>query len=119
VLVLAEREGEPIAGALCLRGRDTLYGRYWGAREQVPGLHFETCYYQGIEYCLRHGLAHFEPGAQGEHKLARGFLPTSVRSRHWVADARFRGALRAWCAEESAVIASYAARLQNSSPFKP
>jgi predicted N-acyltransferase len=119
VLVLAEREGEPIAGALCLRGRDTLYGRYWGAREQLPGLHFETCYYQGIEYCLHHGLANFEPGAQGEHKLARGFLPALVHSRHWVADPRFREALRAWCAEESAVIAGYAARLQHSSPFKP
>src|SRR5690606_32901104 len=73
VIVLAERAGTAIAGALCLRGDDTLYGRYWGATELHPGLHFETCYYQGIDYCLREGLARFEPGAQGRHKLARGF----------------------------------------------
>jgi len=118
VIVLAEREGQPIAGALCLRGTDTLYGRYWGASEHVPGLHFETCYYQGIEYCLRHGLTRFEPGAQGEHKLARGFLPTLVHSRHWIADDRFRAALRPWCAEEVAATARYAARLVEHSPFK-
>src|SRR5690606_40046875 len=104
VLVLAERNDAPIAGALCLRGGDTLYGRYWGASEQVPGLHFETCYYQGIDYCLREGLRVFEPGAQGEHKIARGFLPTPVRSRHWIADPRFREALADWCAEERAAV---------------
>src|SRR5690606_12257187 len=76
VLFLAAMEGRALAGAICLRGGDTLYGRYWGSSETVPGLHFETCYYQGIEYCLREGLTRFEPGAQGEHKLARGFLPT-------------------------------------------
>ena len=114
----APRAGERIAGALCLRGTDTLYGRYWGSSELLPGLHFETCYYQGIEYCLRHGLSRFEPGAQGEHKIARGFLPTYVHSHHWVADPRFRDALRLWCAEESAVIAGYATRLAGSSPFK-
>ena len=90
VLMLAELDGETIAGALCLRGGDTLYGRYWGATRLVPGLHFETCYYQGIDYCLREGLQRFEPGAQGEHKLARGFLPTLVHSRHWIARAGFR-----------------------------
>jgi predicted N-acyltransferase len=93
VLFLAEQEGQPIAGALCLRGGDTLYGRYWGGAT-LPGLHFEACYYQGIEYCLREGLSRFEPGAQGEHKLARGFLPTLVRSRHWVADPEFAGRCR-------------------------
>ena len=118
LLFLAMRDGQPIAGALNLIGADTLYGRYWGAREQLPGLHFETCYYQGIEYCLRQGLSRFEPGAQGEHKLARGFLPTFVHSHHWVSDLRFRDALRLWCAEESAVMAGYAARLADSSPFK-
>ncbi|RPE81643.1 GNAT family N-acetyltransferase [Vulcaniibacterium tengchongense] len=118
VLVLAERAGRPIAGALCLRGADTLYGRYWGADEHVPGLHFETCYYQGIEYCLREGLRRFEPGAQGEHKLARGFLPALVRSRHWIAHPQFRDALRAWCAEEGAAVRRYAAGLAAHSPFK-
>ncbi|WP_243733021.1 GNAT family N-acetyltransferase [Luteimonas yindakuii] len=119
VLILAEHGGETIAGALCLRGRDTLYGRYWGATRTLPGLHFETCYYQGIDYCLREGLAHFEPGAQGEHKIARGFLPHFVRSRHWIADPAFADALRDWCAQEAASVRAYAATLAAHSPFKP
>ncbi|MCD9030396.1 GNAT family N-acetyltransferase [Luteimonas sp. Y-2-2-4F] len=121
VLVLADLDGEPapIAGALCLRGADTLYGRYWGADRTLPGLHFETCYYQGIEYCLREGLANFEPGAQGEHKIARGFLPTFVRSRHWIADEAFAAALRPWCADEAASVRGYKAALDAHSPFKP
>ena len=119
VLVLADLGDMPVAGALCLRGADTLYGRYWGAIASLPGLHFETCYYQGIDYCLREGLQHFEPGAQGEHKLARGFLPTIVHSRHWIADAAFRHALRDWCTQEAASVRGYAATLAASSPFKP
>ncbi|MEP6906768.1 MAG: GNAT family N-acetyltransferase [Pseudoxanthomonas sp.] len=118
VIFLAEREGKAIAGALCLRGGDTLYGRYWGALETLPGLHFETCYYQGIEYCLRERLTVFEPGAQGEHKLARGFLPTFVHSRHWIAEADFADALRRWCAEEATSVRAYAATLSAHSPFK-
>jgi uncharacterized protein len=118
VLMLAERGDDPIAGAFCLRGGDTLYGRYWGAYEQVPGLHFETCYYQGIDYCLREGLTRFEPGAQGAHKLARGFLPTFVRSRHWIAHEGFREALREWCEQEADSVRRYAATLTSHSPFK-
>lgn len=118
VLILGERDGEAIAGALCLRGGDTLYGRYWGAAETMPGLHFETCYYQGIEYCLREGLTRFEPGAQGEHKLARGFLPAYVHSRHWIAHEGFREALRGWCEEEGVSVRRYAATLATHSPFK-
>jgi hypothetical protein len=108
----------PIAGALCLRGGDTLYGRYWGAFETVPGLHFEACYYQGIDYCLREGLKRFEPGAQGEHKIARGFLPTFVRSRHWMADPAFADALRRWCGEEKASVQGYKAMLSTHTPFR-
>lgn len=118
LIILAEHQGEPIAGALCLRGPDTLYGRYWGSHAQLPGLHFETCYYQGIDYCLREGLTRFEPGAQGEHKLARGFLPAIVRSRHWIADPRFRAALGEWCEEEVASVRRYAAKALRHSPFK-
>jgi len=118
LLVLAEYQGEPIAGALYLRGGDTLYGRYWGARAVLPGLHFETCYYQGIEYCLREGLRVFEPGAQGEHKIARGFLPVMVRSRHWIAEPGFRAPLRQWCAEEAASVRQYARMLDAHSPFR-
>lgn len=118
LIILAYKQGIAVAGALCLRGADTLYGRYWGADAVLPGLHFETCYYQGIEYCLEHGLNRFEPGAQGEHKLARGFLPTLVRSRHRVADPRFRQALRAWCAEEARSVQRYAATLSHHGPFR-
>jgi len=118
VMFLAERNGDPIAGAFCLRGGDTLFGRYWGASEPLPGLHFETCYYQGIEYCLREGLRVFEPGAQGEHKLARGFLPTFVRSRHRIADPEFAAAIGRWCAEETFSVQRYAATLATHSPFR-
>lgn len=118
VMFLAERDGEALAGALCLRSADTLYGRYWGSHAVLPGLHFETCYYQGIEYCLREGLSTFEPGAQGEHKIARGFLPTLVRSRHWIADDRFREALRPWCAEDLAGAHRHARAMAARSPFK-
>ncbi|HEY5852344.1 MAG TPA: GNAT family N-acetyltransferase [Lysobacter sp.] len=118
VMFLAVRDDRPIAGALCLRGGHTLYGRYWGATDMAPGLHFETCYYQGIDYCLRNGLTRFEPGAQGEHKLARGFLPTIVRSRHWIADEQFRAALRDWCAQEAGAVRRYVATLTSHTPFK-
>ena len=118
VMFLADHDDRTIAGALCLRGHDTLYGRYWGAEAPLPGLHFETCYYQGIAYCLREGLGRFEPGAQGEHKIARGFLPAWVRSRHWIADPEFAGALAHWCDEESQAVRRYARTLQSHSPFK-
>jgi predicted N-acyltransferase len=117
VIFLAMLEGQPIAGALCLRGGDTLYGRYWGGAT-LPGLHFETCYYQGIEYCLREGLTRFEPGAQGEHKLARGFLPHPVRSRHWLAEPAFAAALAGWCAQEREEVQRYAQLLAEHTPFK-
>jgi predicted N-acyltransferase len=118
VMFLADHEGRTVAGALCLRGGSTLYGRYWGAQSALPGLHFETCYYQGIDYCLREGLTAFEPGAQGEHKIARGFLPTMVHSRHWIAQADFSDALARWCAEEATAVRRYARTLQAHSPFK-
>jgi predicted N-acyltransferase len=118
LLVLARRAGRTIAGALCLRGADTLYGRYWGADEALPGLHFETCYYQGIEYCLREGLRVFEPGAQGEHKVARGFLPVLTHSRHFVAQPEFAQALRRWCEEERAGALHYREAVLAHSPFR-
>lgn len=86
VAFIARDRGEPVALALCFRDDQALYGRYWGCRGHYPGLHFELCFYQGIAYCLAQGLARFEPGAGGEHKLARGFQPTVVRSLHWIAD---------------------------------
>ena len=123
VIFLAERDGVPIAGALCFRGGDTLYGRYWGAsatsgENAHSGLHFEACYYQGIDYCLRERLTKFEPGAQGRHKIARGFLPTLVRSRHLVADPRFAMALGQWCADERDAVRSNLQQLAEHSPFR-
>jgi predicted N-acyltransferase len=118
VLVLAQQAGRTIAGALCLRGADTLYGRYWGADEALPGLHFETCYYQGIDYCLREGLHCFEPGAQGEHKVARGFLPVLTHSRHYIADPAFERALRPWCEEEREGALRYRDAVMAHSPFR-
>ncbi|PPU95071.1 GNAT family N-acetyltransferase [Xanthomonas albilineans] len=117
LIFLAIYEEIPVAGAICLRGGDTLYGRYWGGAP-LPGLHFETCYYQGIDYCLREGLTRFEPGAQGQHKIARGFLPRLVRSRHWIADPGFRAPLADWCAQERAAVREQAQALQRSSPFR-
>ena len=118
VLILAQRSGASIAGALCLRGGQALYGRYWGASEILPGLHFETCYYQGIEYCLREGLRVFEPGAQGEHKVARGFLPVLTHSRHHIADPRFAEALRDWCDQERSSVLRYRELVLQHSPFR-
>ena len=108
---------EVVAGALFLSSGDTLYGRYWGAREQIPGLHFELCYYQGIDHCLRRGLLRFEPGAQGLHKLARGFLPTRTHSRHYIADARFRAVIRASLEREAAMLEARGIELLAHSPF--
>ena len=114
--VLCRRGADIIAMAFLLRSATTLYGRYWGCHENVPGLHFEACYYQGIEYCLQHGLTVFEPGAQGEHKLARGFLPTRTQSFHYLADARFRAAVREALAREAVALEEYRCELLTHSP---
>ncbi|MGH8107821.1 MAG: GNAT family N-acetyltransferase [Arenimonas sp.] len=118
VIFLAEKNGQTIAGAYCLRSDTTLYGRYWGASENIPGLHFETCYYQGIEYCLREGLVSFEPGAQGEHKIARGFMPVITHSRHFMTERVFADALRAWCDEERQHILHYRDQVLEHSPYR-
>lgn len=116
-VAFARRGHDIIAGALFLSSEDTLYGRYWGAREQVPGLHFELCYYRGIDHCLRRGLHRFEPGAQGLHKLARGFLPTRTHSRHYIANAPFRAVIRASLEREAALLQVRGAELLEHSPF--
>ncbi len=117
VAVLCRRGGRVVAGALMLRSEDTLYGRYWGADEHVDGLHFEACYYQGIAYCLREGLAVFEPGAQGTHKIARGFLPSRTQSFHWIADPRFRRAIADALAREAAFMDARGEELLAHSPY--
>ena len=117
VLVQAYRGNKCIASALNLRSDDTLYGRHWGCSESLPGLHFEACYYQGLEYCIQHGLKRFEPGAQGEHKIARGFLPSETWSAHWIADPKFRGAVDHFTHNEMAEMKSLIQKLDRNSPF--
>ncbi|MCF1707745.1 GNAT family N-acetyltransferase [Tabrizicola sp. J26] len=104
LLILAERNGRPVAGALNFIGRDTLYGRYWGCIEDHPFLHFELCYHQAIDWAIANKLCRVEAGAQGEHKLARGYLPVACHSLHWIADPGFRAAIERYLdAERSAV----------------
>lgn len=115
---LALLQGQPIAAAIFFRSRDTLYGRYWGAAANFDSLHFETCYYQGIEYCIEQRLAHFEPGTQGEHKVARGFEPTTTWSAHWIADVRFRRAIDSFLAQERDAVDQYMAGVEEHVPYK-
>lgn len=119
VLVLARHQGRYVAGAFNLRGTDTLYGRHWGCAEDFHGLHFECCYYTPMSYCIQHGLARFEAGAQGEHKIARGFLPTPTRSAHWLAHPAFSRAVRDFLARETLAVESYINDLCEHTPFKP
>jgi predicted N-acyltransferase len=118
LMILAERDGRPIAAALDLFSDEALYGRYWGAVEHVPCLHFEACYYQGLEFCIERGIAAFEGGAQGEHKLARGFLPTPTWSAHWLRHPRFAGAVESFLARESRGVERYIDELAEHSPFR-
>ncbi len=118
VLMVAERAGQGIACALCFKGGDTLYGRYWGALEAVDCLHFELCYYQGIDYCLMNGLGHFDPGTQGEHKIPRGFEPVQTGSRHWLAEPALRRPVADFLAEERAMVLAQMNALAEQLPFR-
>ncbi|WP_175927005.1 GNAT family N-acetyltransferase [Burkholderia cepacia] len=123
LLVIAEAGGQPIASALAVYRRDengggTLYGRYWGAVEHVPCLHFETAYYQLLEFCIEAGLDTFEGGAQGEHKLARGFLPTVTHSAHWLAHPAFSDAVARFLERETEHIHAYVDELREHDPFR-
>ena len=118
-LVMAFRDRRPIAGALNFIGRDALYGRQWGALEDVPFLHFELCYYQAIDFAIARGLGRVEAGAQGQHKIARGYLPTEVHSAHWIANESFRDAVAGFLREERpAVEAERAAMTRELSPYR-
>jgi len=118
-LVMAYRGDTPIAGALNFIGRDALYGRQWGTLEDVPFLHFELCYYQAIEFAIARGLSRVEAGAQGEHKIARGYLPSPVYSSHFIADPALRGPVAQYLRGEGpAVQAEIAALTEDQSPFK-
>ena len=118
VMIVASRDDRPIAASLILRDRTRLYGRYWGALERVPCLHFEVAYYQAIEAAIALGIEAIEGGAQGEHKLARGFLPVETCSRHWLAHPQFADAVERYLAREGAAMGAYLDELGERSPFR-
>lgn len=118
LLILADNQNNCIAGALLYQSDHTLYGRHWGCGEALAGLHFETCFYQGIEYAIQHGLHTFEPGAQGEHKIARGFIPVLTRSSHFMADNPFQAALEKFVEQERDAVQDYIKQCQQRSPYR-
>jgi len=116
--IFAYHEGRTVAAAICFEGIDKLYGRHWGCSDNYDSLHFEVCYYSGIEYCINKQLQVFEPGAQGEHKIWRGFLPTKTQSAHWIADANFKPAIKDFLQHESIAMENHGKLLSESSPYK-
>jgi predicted N-acyltransferase len=118
VVFLAEFQDQPIATAICFRSSDTLYGRYWGSSGRYHSLHFETCYYQGIEYCIDNNLARFEPGTQGEHKISRGFVPTETWSAHWLSHPQFAAAIDDYIDRERAHIDEYMTAVREHVPYR-
>jgi predicted N-acyltransferase len=118
LMVVSEREGKPIASSLLIHDQSSLYGRYWGAIEQHPCLHFETAYYQPLEFCISEKIGSFEGGAQGEHKMARGFLPQKTWSAHWLSHPGFADAVERFLAQEGKGIATYMDELNDRNPFR-
>jgi predicted N-acyltransferase len=118
LLVMAEHGQAPVAAAFCLVGTETLYGRHWGCNAHFDNLHFEACYYQGQEFCIARGLRRFEPGAQGEHKVSRGFLPTETLSAHWLADQRFHDAIAKHLEFEREGMGEYIKEMFGHSPYR-
>jgi predicted N-acyltransferase len=118
VVKVAERAGTPVAAAIFFAGGGWLYGRYWGCAGQEDSLHFEACYYQGIEHCIAHGLQFFDPGTQGEHKLARGFEPTRTTSAHWLEHAGFRNAVARYLEREREAVDDYIEAARQHLPFQ-
>jgi predicted N-acyltransferase len=118
LLILAERRQSLIAAAIFYESEKVLYGRYWGADAHYNALHFETCYYQGIDYCIANGKLVFEPGTQGEHKISRGFVPTSTWSAHWLARPEFYSAIRSYLREEGRHIDRYMEAAGTHSPYR-
>jgi uncharacterized protein len=115
---LAVHNGTPVAAAIFFWSKDTLFGRYWGCSNDYHSLHFEACYHQGIEFCIEQGIARFDPGAQGDHKVSRGFEPTLTWSAHYIVNRRFREAIEDYLVREGASVDAYAEEVQNHVPFK-
>ena len=118
LVIIADDAAGPVAAAVFFVGGDTLYGRYWGAAGHYNALHFETCYYQGIDYCIEHGLSRFEPGTQGEHKISRGFVPCPTWSAHWLAHPQFLSAIGTYVEEEARHIDRYMRAVDSHSPYR-
>ena len=120
VLFVARRQGQPVAASLIAIDRRSgwAWGRYWGATQAIPCLHFEACYYQPLAWCIAQGFNRFEGGAQGEHKMARGLLPVRTASAHWIRDTRFEAAIAEFLAREGTGIEAYADELRERGPFK-
>jgi len=118
VLFFAYENNQPVAGTICYRGNGYLYGRHWGCNKNLHSLHFELCYYQGIEYCIDNKLHCFEPGAQGEHKISRGFIPIETRSTHWVSHPEFSKAIRHYLKFEDQHISDYKKELERHLPYR-
>ena len=118
LVVLAEKSGQPVAAAVFYDTPTRLYGRYWGADAQYDALHFETCYYQGIDYCIANGRERFEPGTQGEHKISRGFTPTTTWSAHWLERPEFFSAVERYLASEANHVDAYIDAVHAHSPYK-
>jgi predicted N-acyltransferase len=118
LLASASLNGERIAGAVYFRDEECLYGRYWGSAMEIDGLHFETCYYKGIEYAIEKNIQRFDPGAQGEHKIQRGFQSVITRSYHWIEHSEFRSAINNFCADERQHNEAYVADARSYLPFK-
>ncbi len=118
VLVLADVNNTCIAGSLMYKSDTTLYGRFWGCQESIDNLHFEACYYQGIDYCIANGLKKFEPGAQGEHKIARGFIPSLTKSSHFLTEPHFQKSIEQFVLHEQTAIVDYMNQLNQHLPYK-
>lgn len=118
LVVIAEKDRMPVAAAVFYDTSDTLYGRYWGAEARYNALHFETCYYQGIDYCIEHARKHFEPGTQGEHKISRGFVPVTTWSAHWLARPEFFSAVERYLQAEAHHVDDYIEAVKSHSPYK-
>lgn len=118
LVIVALFRGEPVATAICFRSETTLYGRYWGSAGDFHSLHFETCYYQGIEYCIARGITAFEPGTQGEHKISRGFVPTETWSAHWLSHPQFGTAVESYLDRERDYIDRYIDVVRDHVPYR-
>lgn len=118
IVVFASHNEQRVACSVMLKGTDTLYGRYWGCTDDFHSLHFEACYYQGIDYCIEHGLKRFEPGAQGEHKIGRGFKPTLTWSTHYLTNDSFRDAVKQFLDQERPMMREHCQKLHDLLPFK-